>query len=109
LDRYRAIKAKLTPLTLNTVDRSARAYECLAEGPVLRANRAIPAAAEQFREAFEIFDAVGYRWRAATGPRFLSPSSFSVRSKWITCDEKPLSVPTHGWNVGPLPYVRMTR
>jgi len=66
LDRYRAIKAKLPPLTLNSVDRRARAYECLAEGTVLRANRAIPAAAERFREAFEIFDSVGYRWRAAT-------------------------------------------
>jgi len=65
-ERYSAIKAKLAPLTLNSVDRRARAYECLAEGTVLRANRAIPAAAERFREAFEIFDSVGYRWRAAT-------------------------------------------
>ncbi len=65
-ERYRAIKGKLSPGLLNTVDRRARAYECLAEGTVLRANRAIPAAVERFQEAFEIFDSVGYRWRAAT-------------------------------------------
>jgi len=66
LDRYRMIKSKLSPGLLNAVDRRARAYESLAEGTVLRANKAIPAAAERFREAFEIFDSVGYRWRAAT-------------------------------------------
>lgn len=65
-DEYRELKERLAPNMLNNVDRRVRAYEFLAEATVLRANGSIPAAIQRFIKAFEIWDELGYHWRAAT-------------------------------------------
>lgn len=65
-DEYRKLKERLAPSMLNNVDRRLRAYEFLAEATVLRANGSTPAALQRFIKAFDIWDELGYHWRAAT-------------------------------------------
>jgi len=64
--RYKELKGRLAPNMLNNVDRRVTAFELLAEGTVLRANGSVPAAMQRFTRAFEIWDKLGYKWRAAT-------------------------------------------
>jgi len=64
--RYKELKGRLAPNMLNNVDRRVTAFELLAEGTVLRANRSVPAAMQRFERAFDIWDKLGYKWRAAT-------------------------------------------
>jgi len=78
-DRYRGITSKLPPNALNASDRRARAFERLAEGTVLRANGSNDAAREAFLAAFTIWDAIGYRWRAATAAIPLAELTASPR------------------------------
>jgi len=64
--RYKELKGRLAPNMLNNVDRRVTAFELLAEGTVLRANGSVPAATQRFMRAFDIWDKLGYKWRAAT-------------------------------------------
>jgi len=64
--RYKELKGRLAPNMLNNVDRRVTAFELLAEGTVLRANGSVPAAMQRFERAFDIWDKLGYKWRAAT-------------------------------------------
>lgn len=65
LDRYRGIKTKLSPNLLGTADRRWQADEAFSEAVVLRAEGQDDRAIVFFAKAFEIWDAVGYPWRAA--------------------------------------------
>jgi hypothetical protein len=65
LERYQRIKAKLAPTSLATLDRRLRADELYTEGIVARAEGNESAAVRSFVEVFEIWNAIGYRWRAA--------------------------------------------
>ncbi|MBC5800798.1 MAG: hypothetical protein GIX03_02490 [Candidatus Eremiobacteraeota bacterium] len=64
--RYQELKGRLLPPNmLNNVDRRVLAFELLAEGTVLRANGSTPAAMQRFVRAYEIWNTLGYKWRAA--------------------------------------------
>lgn len=65
LEKYRSIKTKLPPNLLGPSDRRWQADEALAEAVVLRAEGHADRATVFFAKAFEIWDAVGYPWRAA--------------------------------------------
>lgn len=65
LERYRGIRTKLAPTLLGAHDRRWRADEAYAEASVFRAEGQIERASLFFGEAFGIWDAIGYRWRAA--------------------------------------------
>ncbi len=65
LERYRSISVKLAPTFLNAYDRRPRAHEQMAEGSVAKANGNVHRAAACFLEAFEIWNRLDYKWRAA--------------------------------------------
>jgi hypothetical protein len=65
LDRFRAIKTKLSPKILGETDKRWRATEVFTEGIVLRGEEKLDAAAVYLAEAFSIWDAIGFRWNAA--------------------------------------------
>jgi hypothetical protein len=64
IDRYRAIKRKMSPLHVFRADRRLRALECYSEAIVARAQGHNARAVMLFEEAFETWSAIGYRWRA---------------------------------------------
>lgn len=66
LERYRSLTTKLEPRHLDSRDRRVVAFERLSEGAVLRAERRTADATRALLDAFEIWESVGYRWRAAT-------------------------------------------
>ena len=86
-DRYRNISSKLPPAVLNASDRRAVAYERLAEGTVLRANGSTDAAQKALVAAFTIWDAIGFRWRAATAAIALVELTASPRFVTYLRDE----------------------
>jgi hypothetical protein len=65
LERYQRIKAKLAPAVLANRDRRLRAEELYTEGIVARAEGNESVAITAFVDVFEIWNAIGYRWRAA--------------------------------------------
>lgn len=65
MERYRGIKTALAPDLLGISDRRWQADEAFAEGVVLRAEGQNDRACVYFGKAFEIWDAIGYSWRAA--------------------------------------------
>ena len=65
LDRYHKIKAKIPPVILSSHDRRLRADELYTLGIVARAEGNESAAVQAFVDVFEIWNAIGYRWRAA--------------------------------------------
>jgi hypothetical protein len=65
MERYRGIKTKLPPNLLGTSDRRWQADEAFTEAVILRAEGQADRARVFFAKAFEIWDAVGYPWRAA--------------------------------------------
>lgn len=65
LERYQQIKSKYSQATLSNTDRRLRADEVFTEGVVARAEGNESAAVRAFLDAFEIWNAIGYRWRAA--------------------------------------------
>ncbi|HMD03573.1 MAG TPA: hypothetical protein VKG44_11470, partial [Candidatus Baltobacteraceae bacterium] len=65
LERYQQIRAKLSPLLLANVDRRLRADELFTEGTVAKAEDNEGGAVRAFLDAFEIWDEIGFRWRAA--------------------------------------------
>jgi hypothetical protein len=65
LDRFRAIKTKLSPKILGETDKRWRATEVFTEGIVLRGEEKFDAAAVYLAEAFSIWDTIGFRWNAA--------------------------------------------
>lgn len=66
LEKYRSIKSKVAPNMMDAVDRRPRAYERMAEGTILLAEGESGRAIDAFREAYEIWNGLGYDWRAAT-------------------------------------------
>jgi hypothetical protein len=71
-ERYRKLKPKLSPESLATIDRRARAEEITAEAKISSADGDERRAVSLFLEAFETWDARGYRVRAALVARELS-------------------------------------
>ncbi len=65
LERYQRIKSKYSQATLARMDRRIRADEQFTEGVVARAEGNDAAAVRALLDAFEIWNAIGYRWRAA--------------------------------------------
>jgi hypothetical protein len=65
LERYQRIRSKLSPMSLAAFDRRLRADERYTEGVVAKAEANETAAVRAFLDAFEIWEAIGYRWRAA--------------------------------------------
>jgi hypothetical protein len=65
LERYQRIRSKYSPTTLASLDRRLRADEIFTEGVVARAEGNDTAAVRALLEAFEIWKAIGFRWRAA--------------------------------------------
>lgn len=63
-DRYCSIKSKISPQLLADFDRRSRALETFAHASVLRAEGQFGRAVLLFEEAFQIYDQVGYHWRA---------------------------------------------
>lgn len=108
--RYKELGGRrLAPNMLNNVDRRVQAFELLAEGTVLRANGSVPAAMQRFMRAYDIWDKLGYKWRAATAalplaevlqePRYVEhvkreaasrPNSWLARrAENLTCSNEP--------------------
>jgi tetratricopeptide (TPR) repeat protein len=108
--RYKELGGRrLAPNMLNNVDRRVQAFELLAEGTVLRANGSVPAAMQRFMRAYDIWDKLGYRWRAAMAalplaevlqePRYVEhvkreaasrPNSWLARrAENLTCSNEP--------------------
>jgi hypothetical protein len=65
LERYQRIRSKYSPTSLASLDRRLRADEIFTEGVVARAEGNDGAAVRALLDAFEIWKAIGYRWRAA--------------------------------------------
>ncbi len=65
LERYQWIRAKLSPRSFAGIDRRLRADERYTEGVVAKAEANDAVAVRAFLDAFEIWEAIGYRWRAA--------------------------------------------
>lgn len=65
-ESYRRIKTQLSANVLNKNDRRLSAHEAFADGVIARAENAPHVARDRFAEAFEVWDAIGYRWQAAT-------------------------------------------
>jgi hypothetical protein len=65
-ESYRRIQARLSPSILNKLDRRLRAHESFADGVIARAENAPQAAREKLTNAFDIWNAIDYRWQAAT-------------------------------------------
>ena len=65
LDRYQKLKGPISPAALASVDRRLRADEVFTEGVVTQAEGKRDDAIRAFFAAFEIWNAIGYRWRAA--------------------------------------------
>ncbi|MBD5654272.1 MAG: hypothetical protein IAI50_03710, partial [Candidatus Eremiobacteraeota bacterium] len=63
--KYRALKAKLPPQFLARFDRRARAEEVIADATIARAEGELARASTLFLEGFDLWEALGYRWRAA--------------------------------------------
>ncbi len=63
---YRRLKNTYAPHLLNRFDVRLRAHECFADGIICRAEDAPAAARCRLAQAFEIWDGIGYRWKAAT-------------------------------------------
>ena len=66
LARYKTLKSKLPPNSMNATDRRPRAYERMAEGIVLRSMGRDGQSIESFIEAFEIWNSCSNQWRSAT-------------------------------------------
>lgn len=64
--KYKALTSKLAPRYLDNRDRRVIAFERLTEGSILRSEAKPTDAIRALLDAFEIWDSVGYRWRAAT-------------------------------------------
>jgi hypothetical protein len=71
-ERYRELAANLSGKFLARFDRRARAEEMVAEGKIARAEGNPARATALLLEAFETWDSLGYRWRAATAACELS-------------------------------------
>ncbi len=65
-ESYRRIKTQLSATVLNKHDRRLRAHEAFADGLIARAENAPHIAREKLTDAFEIWNAIDYRWQAAT-------------------------------------------
>ena len=65
LDRYASIRGSMSALEVYANDRRRRAEECLARADVARAEGQSDRATMLYKEAFEIWSAIGYEWRAA--------------------------------------------
>ncbi len=64
IERYRAIKRKMSPLHVMRSDRRLRAMECYGEAVVARAHGQRERAALLLEEAFGTWSTIGYTWRA---------------------------------------------
>lgn len=65
-ERYRELTANLPGNFLARFDRRARAEEMVAEAKISRAEGNTTRATALLLEAFDTWDSLGYRWRAAT-------------------------------------------
>ncbi|MGP6188483.1 MAG: hypothetical protein ACLPSH_00045 [Vulcanimicrobiaceae bacterium] len=64
-ERYQAARSKCPPILFDGSDRMWRAREMTAEATVLRAEGRAQLAIDLFINAFDAFDKIGSRWRAA--------------------------------------------
>jgi hypothetical protein len=97
IERYRAIKRKMSALHAFRADRRLRALECYAEATVARAHSENDRAILLLNEAFEIWSSIGYAWRGVVSslllyeltkePRFRECASNNIQgfsASWIT-------------------------
>ncbi len=94
-ERYRDLKGRLAPNMLSNVDRRVRAFEFLAEGTVLRANGSTAEALQRFIKAFEIWDELGYHWRAATAA--LPAAELLKRERFIDYVKREAALRPNSW------------
>jgi tetratricopeptide (TPR) repeat protein len=97
IERYRAIKRRMSALHAFRADRRLRALECYAEAIVVRAHNQNDRAILLLSEAFEIWSAIGYAWRGVVSslllyelteePHFRACASDNIQrfsASWIT-------------------------
>jgi hypothetical protein len=97
VERYRAIKRKMSALHAFRADRRLRALECYAEAAVARALGQRDRAILLLREAFEIWSSIGYAWRGVLSslllyelsgePNYREYASINIQrfsASWIT-------------------------
>ena len=65
LDRHTSIRNAMDPTYGARIEPGPRAEEAFAHGLVLRAEGRIAASAERLQSAFETWDKIGFKWRAA--------------------------------------------
>lgn len=94
-ERYRNIASRLSPLLLNTTDRRLRAQEAHAEGVILRACGDSDAARVAFSRAFEIWKAIGYRWRAASAA--IELAELGAGAAFVTYAKSETTIRPHAW------------
>lgn len=65
LDRYTAIRNSMDSTLAARIEPRARAEEAYTHGLVLRAEGRVTVSTERLRAAFETWDSIGFKWRAA--------------------------------------------
>ncbi|MBD5634255.1 MAG: hypothetical protein IAI49_07225 [Candidatus Eremiobacteraeota bacterium] len=66
LDKYFSLRSSFSSLEAYAKDRRRRGEECMAIAAVVRAEGQLDRATMLFEEAYRIWSAIGYAWRAAT-------------------------------------------
>jgi tetratricopeptide (TPR) repeat protein len=97
IERYRAIKRRMSALHAFRADRRLRALECYAEAAVARAHDQYDRAILLLNEAFHIWSSIGYAWRGVVSslllyelteePHFRECASHNIQrfsASWIT-------------------------
>jgi tetratricopeptide (TPR) repeat protein len=94
-ERYRALKAKMPPHYLARFDRRARAEELVADASIARAEANVARASALFLEAFQTWDALGYRWRAALAACELG--ELGAGEKFVAYAEREAALRPQSW------------
>jgi len=94
-DRYCAIKSKLSPQLLADSDRRTRAVQALTHASVLRSEGEVNRATLLLEEAFQVYDQVGYRWRAAGAA--IELAELTGHARYLNYAQAEASVRPHSW------------
>jgi tetratricopeptide (TPR) repeat protein len=94
-DRYCSIKSKLSPQFLADSDRRSRADQAVAHASVLRSEGEVNRATLLLEEAFQIYDQVGYRWRAAGVA--IELAQLTSHERYLNYAQAEASARPHSW------------
>jgi tetratricopeptide (TPR) repeat protein len=95
LERYAAIRTGMSSLEVYANDRRRRGEECLARAAVARAEGQADRATMLFKEAFEIWNAIGYEWRAAATALEIFALTFD--SAYLAVVAREAAARPHSW------------